>query len=184
MTESQFWLTTERLALRRFTFDDLHWFAELYSDADVTRHLGGVRDRGQVEQMLRGRVLDYYDLNPGMGIWMTMDRSSGDRLGFHLLNNIQGETILQVGFGLAKHAWGRGIGTEMAAAVLRHGFVGLGLPRIVGIATLENHASQRVLSKIGLNRNGERAFPHPAYASAGPMAWFERDRDDWIAERG
>jgi len=71
----------------------------------------------------------------------------------------------------------------MAAAVLRYGFADLGLPRIAGIAGLPNVASQRVLAKIGLKRDGERAFTHPAYASSGPMAWFERERDDWLLER-
>ena len=65
--------------------------------------------------------------------------------------------------------------------ILRYGFVALALPRLVGIASLGNVASQRVLTKIGLRRNGERAFPHPAYAAEGPMAWFERDRDEWLA---
>ena len=51
-----------------------------------------------------------------------------------LLNNIQGETLFQIGFVLAKAAWGRGVGTEMAAAVLRYGFVDLGLPRVVASA--------------------------------------------------
>ena len=114
---------------------------------------------------------------------MTVERDTGERAGFHLLNNIQGESIIQVGFALARWAWGRGYGTEMASAVLRHGFVTLGLRTIAGMASLGNVASQRVLEKIGLERRGERAFPHPAYASEGPMAWFERDADDWLAER-
>ena len=106
-----------------------------------------------------------------------------ERIGFHLLFNIQGETIIQVGFGLAKSAWGKGYGTEMAAEVLRYGFEERALPRIVAIANLENHASQHVLLKIGLHRKGERSFPHPAYSAHGPLAWFERDREDWMAER-
>ena len=50
------------------------------------------------------------------------------------------------------------------------------------MANVENSASQRVLLKIGLERRGERAFPHPAYASEGAMAWFERDAADWLAQ--
>jgi ribosomal-protein-alanine N-acetyltransferase len=176
-------LTTERLTLRRFTLDDLDWLADMYSDAEVTRYLGGIKDRASVEVMLRVRILDYYEQNPGFGMWVTLDRSTGDRVGFHLLSNIQGETIIQVGFGLVKSAWGKGFGTEMAAAVLAYGFTDLALPRIVAIANLDNHASQHVLLKIGLHRHGERAFPHPAYAAQGPLAWFERDREDWLAER-
>jgi RimJ/RimL family protein N-acetyltransferase len=100
------------------------------------------------------------------------------------LNHIRGESIIQVGFTLAQSAWGKGFGTEMASAVLRYGFVHLKLPRIAGMASLQNHASQRVLLKIGLERKGERAFPHPDYAAEGPMAWFERDAAGWQTERG
>lgn len=184
MTADDWWLTTERLALRRMTERDLDWLAALYRDADVTLHLGGLKTREQVADMMRTRVLEYYDTNPGLGVWMTIERATGAQVGFHLINNIQGETIIQVGYGLLKPAWGKGYATEMAEAVLRYGFADLGLPRIAGIATLPNVASQRVLAKIGLKRDGERAFAHPAYASSGPMAWFERERSDWLAERG
>jgi RimJ/RimL family protein N-acetyltransferase len=178
------WLRTERLALRRFTPDDLSWLAALYGDVEVTRHLGGVKDRAQTEEYLKTRILQYYDEHPGLGIWMTVESATGARVGFHLLNHIRGESIIQIGFTLATSAWGKGFGTEMAAAVLRYGFLDLKLPRIAGMANLENLASQRVLLKIGLERRGERAFAHPDYASEGPMAWFERDAADWRAERG
>lgn len=183
MSTAGFWLTTERLALRRFTLADLDWLTALYGDPDVTRYLGGMRDRAATEEFLHQRVLRYYDEHPGLGIWVTVERSSGVPVGFHLLNHIQGEPLIQIGFTLKKPAWGRGMATEMAAAVLRYGFVDLSLPRIVAMASLANVASQHVLQKIGLERRGERAFPHPAYAAEGPMAWFERDAADWLAER-
>ena len=183
MAAHNWWLTTERLGLRRFTGEDLDFLAALYADPEVTRHLGGTRDRAQTEELLNTRILAYYEAHPGLGIWMTIERATGRRIGFHLLNHIQGENIVQVGYALDQPAWGRGYGTEMARAVLRYGFVDLALPRISGMANLDNHASHHVLQKIGLRRNGERAFPHPAYAAAGPMAWFERDREDWLAEQ-
>jgi RimJ/RimL family protein N-acetyltransferase len=184
MSGASYWLTTDRLALRRFTPADLDWLAELYSDRDVTRYLGGVKDRTKAEELLTARILRYYDEHPGLGIWVTVERATGTRLGFHLLNHIRGESIVQIGFTLAKSAWGQGFGTEMASAVLRYGFVDLKLPRIAGMASLKNQASQRVLLKIGLERRGERAFPHPDYAAEGAMAWFERDAAEWQAERG
>src|SRR6186997_2620175 len=144
MPGSEYWLTTARLALRRFTPDDLDWLAELYSDPDVMRYLGGVKDRAKAEELLDTRILNYYQEHPGLGVWMTVERATGMRLGFHLLNHIRGESIVQVGFTLEKSAWGKGFGTEMASAVLRYGFVELKLPRIVGMASLQNHASQRV----------------------------------------
>ena len=131
--------------------------------------------------MLQSRILDYYDEYPGFGIWITVEKATGSRLGFHLLNNIQGESIIQVGYTLGKIAWGRGFATEVAAAVLRYGFEEMGLPRIAGMASLGNVASQRVLEKIGLERRGERVFSHPAYAAEGPLAWFEREAGAWLA---
>ena len=176
------WLATERLALRRMTPGDLDWLAALYSDEEVTRYLGGLKTRDQVEDMLRTRIIDYYDANPGLGMWMTVERASGQGVGFHLINNIQGESIIQIGYGLAKPAWGLGYATEMASALMRYAFEDLKLPRIAGMASLPNVASHRVLEKIGLERRGERSFSHPAYAGA-PLAWFEREADAWLAER-
>jgi ribosomal-protein-alanine N-acetyltransferase len=176
-------LTTERLTLRRFTPADLDWFAELYSEPDVAQFIGGLKSRAESEERLNVRILQYYDEHPGFGVWMTVERATSTRLGFHLLNTIRGESIIQIGFALVKPAWGQGFATEMASALVRYGFVDLKLPRIAGMASLRNHASQRVLSKIGLERRGERGFPHPDYASEGPMAWFERDACDWLAER-
>ena len=183
VSAEQFGLTTERLRLRQFTPADRDWLVSLYADAEVTRYLGGVRRAADVDQMLKARILEYYEQHPGLGIWMTEERESGERVGFHLLNNIQGESIIQVGFTLLRPYWQRGYGTEMAIEVLRYGFEDLALPVIAGMANLPNVASQRVLTKIGLERRGERAFPHPAYVAAGAMAWFERERDAWQAWR-
>jgi [ribosomal protein S5]-alanine N-acetyltransferase len=146
----------------------------------VARYLGGVKSRAQAAEMLNTRILDYYDEHPGLGVWMTIERATGEPVGFHLLNHIRGETIIQIGYAVAKRAWGRGYATEMAAALLRYAFVDLKLPSVAGMTSLENHPSQRVLLKIGLERRGERAFAHPDYASQGPMAWFERDADAWL----
>ena len=180
MTTSPYWLTTERLGLRPFTWADRDWLAALYADAEVTRYLGGVRTPAQVEEMLSTRILEYYQSHPGLGIWLTVELATGERAGFHLLNNIQGESIIQIGFTLSGAFWGRGYATEMADAVLHYGFAQLGLPVVAGMANMANVASQRVLGKIGLERRGERAFPHPAYVREGPMAWFEREREAWI----
>ena len=57
MSGRHYWLTSDRLALRRFTPDDVDWLADLYRDLDVTRYFGGVKDRTQSEGLLRTRIL-------------------------------------------------------------------------------------------------------------------------------
>ncbi len=174
-------LTTERLFLRRFTVEDRDLLYRLHGDEEVMRHAGGTLDRAKSESVLRDRVLDYYEQNPGLGIWATHERASGDCVGLHLLNNIQGETHIQVGYLLFPSFWGKGYATEMCVRVLRHGFGTLELPAIVAITNHANVASQRVLVKAGLKRNGERAFAHPAYAKDGPLAWYEGEAACWMA---
>jgi ribosomal-protein-alanine N-acetyltransferase len=183
-SSDDFWLTTERLGLRLFTAADLGFLTALYGDPDVARYLGGVRNRAQTAELLETRILRYYDDHPGLGVWKTIHRATRAPVGFHLLNHIQGETIIQVGYVLEKSAWGRGYATEMAQAVLGYGFLDVKLPRIAAMTSLDNRASQHVLEKIGLHRHGERSFTHPAYAAEGPMAWFEREASEWINERG
>jgi ribosomal-protein-alanine N-acetyltransferase len=174
-------LTTERLELRRFTLEDLDLLDRLYSDPEVMRYVGGVKTRAQTETLLKARVLDYYEQYPGLGMWATLERATGACVGTHLLNHIQGETYIQVGYVLFSEYWGRGYATEMTIALLRYGFTGLALPEIVAITDMPNIASQRVLLKAGLERKGERSFPHPAYAASGPLAWFEGHAAPWLA---
>lgn len=172
-------LKTERLELRRFTPADLELLVRLHADPRVMRHAGGTLDRAGSEKMFAERVLDYYEQNPGLGVWATFERATGECIGVHLLNNIRGESLIQVGYLLYPEYWGRGYATEMAVRVLRYGFAELGLPRLVAITDLDNVDSQRVLLKAGLKRDGERLFAH--YGEA-PLAWFERDARDWLAE--
>ena len=87
-----------------------------------------------------------------------------------------------MGYRLFPRYWGQGYATEMSVALLRYGYAQLGLPSIVAITDLHNRVSQQVLLKAGLHRHGERSFPHPAYASFGPLAFFERFAQDWLTE--
>lgn len=174
-------IATARLALRRFTLADLPFLQRLHADEHVMRYCGGTLDAAASETLVHERILNYDESNPGLGVWATVERATGACVGMHLLNHMYGESLIQVGYILAADFWGRGYASEMAAAVLRHGFTTLALPRIVAITDRENLASQRVLLKAGLHHHGERSFAHPKYAS-GPFSWFYRDADDWLAE--
>lgn len=174
-------LQTARLTLRRFTLDDEALLCALNSDVNVMRHLGGPVSAENNRAMLEGRILRYYDEHPGLGVWATCLRDGGRCVGFHLLNHVQGDSLIQVGYRLFEADWGKGYATEMSIALLRYGFTTLRLPMLMANAALDNKASQHALLKSGLLRKGERAFAHPAYAPFGPMAYFERDANEWLA---
>jgi RimJ/RimL family protein N-acetyltransferase len=176
-------LSTRRLVLRRFTPQDLPWLSALYADPRVASQIGGVRSAEDTRILLEQRMLAYYEANPGLGVWMTCLRSSGEPVGMHLLNHIQGEALIQVGYALPAAHWNQGYATEMAVAVMRYGYERLGLTQIVAIANLDNLGSHKVLLKTGLERRADRSFPHPAYAKQGPLAYFESERAAWLARK-
>ena len=175
-------LETARLGLRRFTPADEALLYRLNSSEPVMRYLGGTMNADESRAMLHERILAYYDEHPGLGVWATMVKATGECAGFHLLNHVKGESQIQVGYRLFESHWGLGYATEMSIALLRYGFTTLDLPLLMANAHPGNQGSHRVLLKCGLRRKGERAYAHPAYASFGPLAYFERDRADWHAE--
>ena len=172
-------LESERLQLRRFMPADLPLLQKLNADPVVMRYLGGPERAEDTQAMLEGRILTYYDQHPGLGVWATLEKRSGECIGFHLLNHIRDETLIQVGYRLFPDWWERGYATEMTVALLRYGYADLGLPSICAITHPDNTGSQRVLLKSGLERRGERAFRHPAYAPYGAMPFFEREAGAW-----
>lgn len=179
-------LETARLKLRRFTPADEALLYRLNSDATVMRYLGGPMTAEANRSTLENRILRYYGEHPGLGVWATLTRDEGRCIGFHLLNHVMGETTIQVGYRLFEADWGRGYATEMTVALLRYGFADLGLETIAANADLGNLDSQKVLLKSGLHRKGEVRLMHPAYAAyaPGPVAHFERQAGDWLAEFG
>ena len=62
----------------------------------------------------------------------------------------EGLRYVDVGFALLPEFWSQGYAIESAAAVLEHGRRAFGLTHIVGIARPDNHASIRVLEKLGM----------------------------------
>ena len=65
---------------------------------------------------------------------------------------------VELGYTLARAAWGRGYATEAARAVLRWAFAGLRLPRVVAVADPANTASLRVLEKLGMRGRAARVL--------------------------
>ncbi len=62
--------------------------------------------------------------------------------------------IAELGYVLAKKYWGRGIATEAVKIALESGFTELGMSRIEAFVDPNNLASQRVLEKNGMKREG------------------------------
>nr|WP_302479795.1 GNAT family N-acetyltransferase [Roseicella sp. DB1501] len=114
----------------------------------VLRHIDGPWDdaaahRAFIEARTRG------PWPAGLGYWVV--EAGGAFLGWVLLipEDARGPEV-EIGWRLRRAAWGQGIATEAAAALLPHAFRRLGLPRIIADINPANHASLAVARKLGL----------------------------------
>jgi RimJ/RimL family protein N-acetyltransferase len=81
------------------------------------------------------------------------DKTSGEVIGFAGLNpcEVLSEDDLEIGFVLAREAWGRGLATEIGQAQLAFGFGRLGRARLLALASAQNAASLGTLEKLGMH---------------------------------
>ena len=73
----------------------------------------------------------------------------------------------EVGWRLARDAWGHGYATEAARAAVAFGFGELGLAEIVSYTTVANARSIAVMERLGMRRDIE--FDHPLVAPESPV---------------
>jgi RimJ/RimL family protein N-acetyltransferase len=151
-------LETARLVLRPLGRGDLADLLALDRDPEVMRYVGspaGVKSPAETEQRARARIEESLrgDYEP-LGFWRVEGRDDGSFLGVAALLRMPEDGDVEVAYRLVRAAWGRGIATEAAGALIVHGLRTLGLPRLVAVTYPENRASQRVLDKLGFERRG------------------------------
>ena len=144
-------LRTERMLLRRFTPADVALLVELDSDPEVMSWLTGGRatPAERVEREVLPRILAGYASGGGPGFLAAEDRSTGEFLGWFELRPVP-DRGLELGYRLRRAAWGRGLATEGARALVRTAFAELGADRVFAETMAVNRASRRVLEKAGL----------------------------------
>ncbi|MGW7333246.1 GNAT family N-acetyltransferase [Streptomyces sp. NPDC054840] len=162
-------LPTDRLVLRLWRDSDLDPWAAMNADPEVRQHLGDPLTREQSEaSMVRFRAA--FDRR-GYGWWAVEVRATGEFIGFAGMDHVDDGmpfTGVEIGWRLARAAWGLGYATEAARAVLAHGFDTLGLPEILAVTTAGNLRSQAVMRRIGMTRNPADDFDDPD-APEGPL---------------
>ncbi|NUR94650.1 MAG: GNAT family N-acetyltransferase [Kribbellaceae bacterium] len=165
MTELQ----TERLVLRGWRDSDLEPWAAMNADPEVREHLGDLLTREQSDASVASFQAEFDQR--GYGWWAVELRSTGAFLGFAGLDPVDEEmpfTGVEIGWRLARSAWGKGYATEAAKAGLAFGFETLELPEILAVTTAANVRSQAVMRRIGMTRDPADDFDDPT-APEGPL---------------
>jgi RimJ/RimL family protein N-acetyltransferase len=157
-------ILTPRLRLRGWTAADAAPMAAINSDPEVTRHLNRAVDPAAVAAFLDRALADWAE--HGFGWYALESRevgSEGRLLGFAGVSHPTFMPELaarpELGWRLARSAWGRGLATEAACAARDDAFGRLGLPELISIIHPGNDRSQRVAVKLGMKRERQALNP-------------------------
>ncbi len=167
-------LETERLTLRGHRLDDFAACAELWTDPEVTRFIGG---KPSTREEVWARLLRYagHWALLGFGYWVVTDKATGRFLGeigfadFRREIEPSLEGVPEIGWVLAPHGHGRGYATEAVRTAVAWGEGHFGPIRTACIIAPDNRPSIRVAEKCGY-----REFRHTTYKGQ-PTIMFVRE---------
>lgn len=159
-------LSTERLTLRHFHILDTEPMYRIFCDAEVMRFGDGVKTKEWVDAWLQ-TCLEHYYQTWGFGPYGVVERKSGDLIGYcglFYFPDVNGRPEVELGYRLARSAWGHGYATEAAFAVRDYAFTTLGMKRLIAMIDPSNTASIRVAVKIGMHYEADvmfEGYTHP-----------------------
>lgn len=144
-------LKTERLILRLQTTDDAPFILELVNDPSWIQFIGdrGVKTVEEAARYIENGAIRMYE-QFGFCLYVvekTEDQTLIGICGFVKRDNLED---VDIGFAFLPDYWGKGYAYEAASAVLAYGLDTLEFNRIVAITTQDNHASAKLLERIGL----------------------------------
>src|SRR5262249_54356501 len=140
---------TDRLRLRGFTPHDFEAYAAILADPEVTRYLRYGRPYTRSEAWQHLAALVGHWVLRGFGLWAVEERATGQLLGRIGCQEPEGIPALEVGYVLARSAWGQGYAREGAVASLQFARDVLGRSTIISIIRPDNAASVRLATSLG-----------------------------------
>jgi [ribosomal protein S5]-alanine N-acetyltransferase len=144
---------TVRLIVREFVPADEETLVNLYKDERVNKYVTQRSDEQTRKKF--AEALAEYKIGPGLGRWGIFNQADNDFIGVCILKPADSDpTRIELGYVLAAKYWGLGLATELCRALIFYGFKDKGLTEICACTHPENIASQNVLLKAGLVRDG------------------------------
>ncbi|MEV0229180.1 GNAT family N-acetyltransferase [Nonomuraea sp. NPDC050786] len=161
--------TTQRLIMRRWRDEDREPFAAMNADPEVMEHFPALLTRAESDHFV-DRIEEEFDRH-GYGLWALEVRESGSFIGFTgLIWQTFDQPFLpawEVGWRLARPAWGHGYATEAAREAVRYAFDEAGLDEIISMTAKRNTRSQAVMKRLGMTRLAD--FNHTRLAPDSPL---------------
>jgi ribosomal-protein-alanine N-acetyltransferase len=155
---------TERLVMRRWRPDDRDPFAALNADPAVMEYFPSAHTREESDALVEKNEAGFETW--GFGLWALEVRSTGTFIGFTGLSVPSFEAAftpaVEVGWRLARDAWGHGYATEAARSAIAEGFEEYRLSEIVSFTFEGNARSRAVMERLGMSDDPNDDFDHPA----------------------
>jgi ribosomal-protein-alanine N-acetyltransferase len=177
-------LRTERLVLRRWYADDRAPFAAMNADPQVMEHFPATLTRAAsdaVVDRIEARFAQH-----GYGMWAVEVVGTAEFIGFTGLNPVTFDApftpAMEIGWRLARTAWGHGYATEAARAAVRFAFTDLDVAELVSFTATANLRSQAVMRRIDMTRDLAGDFDHPSVPEAHRVrrhVLYRLCRDRW-----
>lgn len=149
-------IETVRCRLRPVETADLDAIHAIWTQPQVRRYLWDdeVISRELAASVIEQSQAQFHD--EGHGLWLARPLDGDGILAFCGFWYFHQPPQLELLYGVAAEHWGRGLASELAAAMLHHGFERLGFERIVGSTDAPNAASVRVMQKAGMTFDERR----------------------------
>jgi ribosomal-protein-alanine N-acetyltransferase len=182
-------MRTARLVLRAWRDDDRAPFAALNADPEVMAHFPSTLSRAASDRLVDA-IVEAWQTND-IGLW-AVEVADADRfVGFVGLSRPSFEAhftpAVEVGWRLAREAWGHGYATEAARAAVAFGFDRVGLHEIVSFTVPGNERSRRVMERLGMAHDPADDFDHPKLPDGHPLrrhVLYRLPRAGWAGQRG
>jgi len=178
-------LKTARCNVLEYQKDELDLYYALLGDPMVMQHFPSTELLDNLERCRDSfeKQLQYYRQKENYGVWKTTLKN-GTHIGHTVLNqpllSRTGERggSVQLGYSLRPKYWNQGYATEFGHAMLQKGFDDLDLPEIIALTNKSNHASARVMQKIGMRFVGlsQDYFNHE-------LVLYRIIKEEWLNSR-
>ncbi|MGW4791298.1 GNAT family N-acetyltransferase [Nonomuraea sp. NPDC004297] len=165
-------METERLIMRRWREADREPFAAMNADPEVMEHFPAPLTREESDALVV-RIEDQFDRR-GYSLWALEVRESGEFIGFTglVLQTFDAPFLpaVEIGWRLARPAWGHGYAIEAARRAAQYAFEEAGLGDIISMTAESNLRSQSVMRRLGMTRDPAEDFAHPRLAADNPLS--------------
>lgn len=165
-------IETDRLILRTWREENLLPFSRLNADSRVMEYFPSTLTFDQTKSFLE--MLKTRQEEDGFSFLAAELKSTGEFIGMIGLNRPRYQTpftpCVEIGWRIAFEHWNNGYATEGATACLAYGFENLNLDEIVSFTASTNLKSQRIMEKIGMQRNPTGDFNHPNVPEGHPLS--------------